>query len=135
MYLQVKMVSMYQQHYQQDPQHATPPIPSYIVHVPVPAEVLAEQCFTARYSEHQPAVAAEHIHATAMELLYAAYILEADPIAQQIQQSNQVMGSSPKQRYFLKRNLSGSFAVTVYRAICCCTVYYAAEMTSLTFTS
>ena len=109
MYVQVKMVSMYQQHYQQDPQHATPPMPSYVVHVPVPAEVLAEHCFTARYSDHQPAVAAEHIQATAMELLHAAYILEADPIAQQIQRSNQAGHDRPIRKYFLKRNLSGAY--------------------------
>lgn len=62
---------------------------------------------TCRYTEVQPAVAAEHVHATVLALLHAAHLLEADPAAQQIQQHNQVPGTEPVRKYFLKRNLAG----------------------------
>lgn len=100
------MLHIYQQKYHQDPEHSVPPIPSQIIHPPVPAHVLAELCFSARYHQDQPAVAREHVHAAALALLHAAHALESDSDARQIQQQNQVE-HVPKRRYFIKRNYAG----------------------------
>lgn len=78
-----------------------------MVHLPVPAAILAEQCYNARYKQEQPAVAPEHVHATALALLQAAQSLESDPEAQKIQQSNQNADGDSARRYFLKRNYAG----------------------------
>ena len=104
--VQVEMLHIYQQKYQQDPEHGIPPIPSQVIHPPVPAHVLTDLCFSARYDGNQPAVAREHVHATALALLHAAHTLESDSDARQIQQQNQVE-SVPLRKYFIKRNYAG----------------------------
>lgn len=100
------MLKVYKEKQREDPEHAVAPIPSQVVRPPVPAQVLIDLCFTARYEQEQPAVAQEHVHATALALLHAVYVLESDPDAQQIQQHNQVT-ASPRRKYFLKRNYAG----------------------------
>ena len=95
--------ALQQQSHNQAPDHHTSPIPSAVVTLPVPEEVLAQLCYAARYSEDQPAIATEHVRATALSLLHAAQQLEADLEAQQIQLSNQVNGTSSR-KFFLKRN-------------------------------
>lgn len=100
------MLQVYKEKQQQDPEHAVAPIPSQVVRPPVPAQVLIDSCFTARYEQEEPAVAQEHVHATALALLHAAHVLESDADAQQIQQHNQV-ADSPRRKYFLKRNYAG----------------------------
>ena len=110
--VQVQMSHIYKEKYEQDQQQGTAPIPSQIVHPPVPAHVLADLCFSTRYHqpEDQPAIAHEHLHATALALLHAAHTLESDPDAQQIQEHNQVESGS-KRKYFLKRNYAGMIKI------------------------
>lgn len=106
--LQVEMLQAYHSYRQQHPQHSTPPIPSQVIHLPVPKAVVEDLCYAARYLDKQPAVAPDDLHATVLALLHGAHLLESDQNAQQIQESNQVVGSSPVRKYFLKRNLAGT---------------------------
>lgn len=103
------MYHIYKEKYQQDQEQGVAPIPSQTVHPPVPAQVLADLCFSTKYHqpEDQPVIAREHVHATALALLHAAHTLESDPDAQQIQQHNQA-GSGSKRKYFVKRNYAGT---------------------------
>lgn len=109
--VQVQMLQVFKRKDEQDPTHCVSAIPSQIVQPPVPAEVLADLCCSARYEPDKvaPAVAAGHVHATAVALLHAAHILESDPHAQQLQQDNQVAGGNPRRKYFLKRNYAGIY--------------------------
>ena len=102
------MFHIYKEKYQQDQDQGVAPIPSQIVRPPVPAKVLADLCYSTRYHrpEDQPAIAREHVHATALALLHAAHNLESDPDAHRIQQHNQV-GIGSKRKYFVKRNYAG----------------------------
>lgn len=107
-FVQVEIFHIYKEKYQQDQEQGIAPIPSQIVHPPVPAQVLDDLCFSTKYlqPEDQPAIAHEHVHATALALLHAAHTLESDPDAQQIQQHSQVESGS-KRKYFVKRNYAG----------------------------
>lgn len=58
-------------------------------------------------AESQLAVAPQDLQGTVLALLHAAPLLEFDKSAQQIQESNQIVGSSPVRKYFLKRNFAG----------------------------
>ena len=113
------MLQVYQDYHAQNPQHSTPPIPSRIIQLPVPAAVVENLCYSSRYLDSMPAVAADDLHATVLTLLHAAHLLESDQNAQQIQDSNQVVGTGHVRKYFLKRNLAGECALCITT---CCTL-------------